>query len=138
MEDIPEYEEYQSKYHYFDVADEGIPVIINSVPYVKLREVTENCPFEFSYENGTAYVDTKSSNGVLEIRADANELVKNGQKINVNYPAVEIDDSIYVNAEILSQINIKLNGIYYDPQENTTCADCCYEDPDFVEGLKES
>lgn len=126
-------EEYPTQYNYFSSFEEGTPVIINSIRYVKLRNIVEECPFELSYENGTAYINTNSSYGVVEIKADCNDVVVNGETIKVVWPAVEKNDSIYVNEEILKLFGIEINGMSYSASAGETQVWGYYIDPDYVE-----
>ena len=128
--------EYHSKYNYFSVIDDEMPVVKNGVPYIKLRDTVNCCPFELSYENGAAYVDTASSNGIIEIKANAAEIVKGGEIIPVKNKALEIGGSIYVSNEILSYMNVEISDFNYNLETGETYAYGVYEDPDFVEEIE--
>ena len=60
-------------------------------------------------------------------------MVVNGEKIKVVWPAVEKNDSIYVNEEILKLFGIEINGMSYSASAGETQVWGYYIDPDYVE-----
>lgn len=126
-------EDYASAYHYFSVIEDGVPMIINSVPYVKLRGAAEECGFDISYADGIVYVDTKTSDGKLELKLNSNELTRNGEKTALADTIIEKNGTTYVSSEILSYISIEFENVSYDAESNLTYSYLSFTNPDMEE-----
>ena len=125
--------DFSSKYNYFSIEKDGVPMVENSVAYVKLRDVTDKCGFDLSYENGIIYVDTKTSDGTVLLMTNSNMLIKNGDTFELESFIIEKDGITYVTSETLSYLSTEITRVSYESRYDCTSIYFCYINPDYVE-----
>lgn len=133
IEEVMPEEEYYTGFKYFSITQEGVPVIENKNTYVKLRKVAEELGFDISYKDGTVYVDTKTSDGVVLFKTNTSLVTKNGESVELSGLIKEIDGTTFVSSEALSYISARITHIDYDVENDETYVYIHYEDPDYTE-----
>lgn len=121
---------YSLKYKNFTVKEEGTPFIENGTVYVNLKDISDQCGFDFSYTDQKAYVDTKTSLGTAEFTVGSNTLTRGSEVFSLDTEPVEKNGEVYVSALSLSYINIQVDETYYDNTSGSTYIYCFFEDPD--------
>lgn len=131
------WEEGDLAHKWFSLEDEGLPVICGTSPMIDLEKMCEKLDFDYTYENGVANVDTKTSLGTFEFTDGEKNAKSQNDGQALKTAAAEKGGKLFVGFDGAAVLGVEISNVSYYADEDLTYTYGYFENPDYVEPEEE-